>query len=132
MWMYYKDGMECLLQNILDTDVIQVIVRGGFHIILYAYVILKIFILWGCIFVLQAMIFVADVGSNLAIGILPHAKELLQRGAKVWVLFITMFFFFSFFLHIIVLMHDSLWSLWNCTSIHPLTLMSIIQFWVSI
>ena len=33
---------------------------------------------------LQAVIFVDNAGSDVVLGILPFARELLRRGTKVW------------------------------------------------
>lgn len=42
---------------------------------------------WDCFVVLQqAVIFVDNAGSDVVLGILPLARELLRRGTKVWVL----------------------------------------------
>lgn len=52
---------------------------------------------WDCFVVLQqAVIFVDNAGSDVVLGILPLARELLRRGTKVWVLCSLHFFLFCF------------------------------------
>jgi hypothetical protein len=38
------------------------------------------------IYLQQAVIFVDNSGADVVLGILPFARELLQRGTKVWLL----------------------------------------------
>lgn len=63
---------------------------------------------WDCFVVLQqAVIFVDNAGSDVVLGILPLARELLRRGTKVWVLCSQHFFlccFLPFFFASILLL----------------------------
>ena len=52
---------------------------------------------WDCFVVLQqAVIFVDNAGSDVVLGILPLARELLRRGTTVWVLCSLHFFLCCF------------------------------------